>query len=130
MRRLPVLAVLREAYAFTFTHLGAIIGLIWLPMVLATVGGFFVNQIYGRQAQQALAAGAAAGAGPAILIQLGFGLVQLGFYAMMYVPVAQLALGQRQGGAMLHFVFGRAEWRMFRALLGLMLIFMLAVACC
>ena len=127
MRRLPVLAVLREAYAFTFTHLGAIIGLIWLPMVLTTVGGFFVNQIYGRQVQQAMAAGAAAAAGPAVLIQLGFGLAQLAFYAVMCVPVAQLALGQRQGGAMVHFAFGLPEWRMFRALLGLLLLLLAGV---
>jgi hypothetical protein len=126
VRRLPVLAVLREAYAFTFTHLGAIIGLIWLPMVIATVGDFFVTQNYSHQAQLALAAGGVAAAGPAVLIQFGFVLVRLVLYAMMYVPVAQLALGQRQGGTMLHFAFGLKEWRMFRALLGLLLLFFVA----
>ena len=128
MRRLPVLAVLREAYAFTFTQLGAIIGLIWLPMVLVTVGDFFVTQNYSHQAQQALAAGGAAAAGPAVLIQFGFLLVRLALYAIVYVPVTQLALGQRQGGAMVHFAFGLPEWRMFRALLGLLLVFFVAGA--
>ncbi len=127
MRRLPVLAVLRETYAFAFTHVGAIIGLIWLPMVVITVGGFFINQYYGHHAQQALAAGGLAAAGPALLVQFGFVLAQLLFYAMMYVSVAQLALGQRQGGAMVHFTFGLPEWRMFRAFLGLMLLFLAGV---
>ncbi len=127
MRRLPVLAVIREAYAFTFGHLGAIIGLIWLPMVIATVGDFFVTQHYSRQVSQALAAGNPSAAGPAMLVQIGFFLVRLLLYAVMYVPVAQLALGQRQGGAVAHIAFGAKEWRMFRALLGLMLLFMVAL---
>lgn len=127
MRRLPALAVIRETYAFTFGHLGAIIGFIWLPMVIATVGDFFVTQHYGRQMQQAVAAGNPSAAGPAALIQLGFFLVRLALYAVMYVPVAQLALGQRQGGAMAHFALGAKEWRMFRALLGLMLLLLLGM---
>ncbi|MBV9549744.1 MAG: hypothetical protein JO256_08750 [Alphaproteobacteria bacterium] len=126
MRPLPVLAVIRDAYSFTFTHLGAIIGLIWLPMVLATVGDFFVTLHYGGEMQQAIAAGNTAAAGPAALMQFGFFLVRLALYAMMYVPVAQLALGQRQGGAMVHFAFAAPEWRMFRALLGLVLLFLVA----
>lgn len=127
MRRLPVLGVIREAYAFTFSHLGAVIGLIWLPMVIATVGDFFVTQHYGRQVSQALAAGNPGAAGPAVLVQLGFFLVRLLLYAVMYVPVAQLALGQRQSGAVAHFAFGAPEWRMFRALLGLTVLFFIGV---
>jgi hypothetical protein len=127
VRRLPVLAVIRESYAFTFGHLGAIIGLIWLPMVIATVGDFFVTQHYGRQVSQAMAAGNPGAAGPAVLIQLGFFLVRLLLYAVMYVPVAQLALGQRQGGVVAHFAFGAREWRMFRALLGLTVLFFISV---
>ena len=34
MTKIPVLDTIRAAYRFTFTHLGAIIGLIWLPMIL------------------------------------------------------------------------------------------------
>ena len=37
----------------------------------------------------------------------------------MYVPVVQLALGQRKDGALIHFAFGPAEWRMFRAITSL-----------
>jgi hypothetical protein len=116
VRRLSVTAIIREAYDFTLANLGAIIGLIWLPMVLLTVGQFFVNQHYGAQVNEAVAAGNPAAAGPAVLALLFFLLVQLALTAMMMVSVTQLALGQRQGGAMIHFAFGALEWRMFRTL--------------
>ncbi len=121
MRRLPVPAVIRESYAFTFSNLGAIIALIWLPMVIITVAGFFATQHYSGEIAQAAANGNPAAAGPAILALLLYALAKLAFTAMMYVPVAQLALGQRQGGAMVHFVFGALEWRMFRTMFGLVL---------
>lgn len=124
MPRLSVTAIIREAYDFTLTHLGAIIGLIWLPMVIMTVGQFFVTQHYGAQVEAAVAAGNAAAAGPAVLVMLLFLLVQLGLIAMMLVAVTQLALGQRQGGAMVHIAFGALEWRMFRTLFAAMLFLM------
>lgn len=121
MRQLSVLGVVREAYVFTFVHLGAIIGVIWLPMVIITIAGFFATQHYAAEVTRAVVAGNPAAAGPAMLALLFYGLAKLAFTAMMYVPVAQLALGQRQGGAMVHFVFGALEWRLFRAMFGLIL---------
>lgn len=121
MRRLPVLAVIREAYTFTFTQLGAIIALIWLPMVIVTVAGFFATQHYAPQIMEAVKNGNPAAAGPAMLAVLFYALAKLAFTAMMDVSVAQLALGQRQGGAMVHFAFGPTEWRMFRTMFGLVL---------
>ena len=119
MQRLPVSATIREAYSFTFAHLGAIIGLIWLPMVLLTVGDFFVTHYAAAQ----MAAGFD---NNAALAQLLFLPLQILLYAVMLVPVTELALGQRQGGAMIHFGLGRPEWRMFRALLGLMMLVLAA----
>ena len=46
MRRISVVATMRDAYVFTFTHLGGIIGLIWVPMVLITVAQFFTFPRY------------------------------------------------------------------------------------
>jgi hypothetical protein len=43
MKKIPVTQTIQAAYRFVFTHLGAIIGLIWLPMLLVTVLGFFVE---------------------------------------------------------------------------------------
>ena len=118
MTKIPVLDTIRAAYRFTFTHLGAIIGLIWLPMILATVIGFFVLQRFFSSLADAFASNNFALAGPAILGLISFILVGLLLFAMMAVPVVQLAMGSRKSGALAHFAFGTAEWRLFRASLG------------
>ena len=56
---------------------------------------------------------------PSLLGLLCYFVVALLLYAVMAVPVIQLALGQRKEGALLHFAFGPAEWRLFRAVIGL-----------
>lgn len=119
MAKIPVLDTIRAGYRFTFTHLGAIIGLIWLPMILATVIGFFVLERFFSALADAFASNNFALAGPAILGLISFLLVALLLFAMMAVPVMQLALGSRKTGALAHFAFGQAEWRLFRALLGM-----------
>src|ERR1700753_2392848 len=119
MTKIPVLDTIRAAYRFTFTHLGAIIGLIWLPMILATVIGFFVLQRFFSSLADAFASNNFALAGPAILGLISFILVGLLLFAMMAVPVMQLALGSRKSGALAHFAFGTAEWRGCLAVLAL-----------
>ncbi len=116
MKKLPVLEIIKAAYGFVFTHLGSIIGLIWLPMVLITVAAFFVEQRYLDAATSALLTGSSANLGSVTLGLICFFIAWLLFNAIMYVPVVQLALGQRKGGALIHFAFGPAEWRMFRAI--------------
>ena len=118
MTKIPVLDTIRAAYQFTFTHLGAIIGLIWLPMILATVMGFLVLQRFYAALANALASNNFAQMGPALLGLISFILVGLLLLAMMSVPVMQLALGSRKEGALAHFAFGPPEWRLFRAGLG------------
>jgi hypothetical protein len=119
MTKIPVLDTIRFAYRFTFTHLGAIIGLIWLPMILATVMGFFVLQRFFTALADALASNNFAMVGPALLGLISLLFVGLLLLAMMSVPVTQLAMGSRKTGALAHFAFGPAEWRLFRAGLGL-----------
>ena len=120
MRRFPVLAVVREAYAFTFAHLGAVIALIWLPMALVTVLGFFVEQRIFAALQAAYAAHGAAAAGPVLLLFPAYIILAMLLYAAMMAAVAGLALGTRQPGR-IPFHFGMAEWRLFRAWFGLTL---------
>jgi hypothetical protein len=119
MTKIPVLDTIRFAYRFTFTHLGAIIGLIWLPMIIATVMGFFVLQRFFAALADAFASNNFALMGPALLGLISLIFVGLLLLAMMSVPVTQLALGSRKTGALAHFAFGPAEWRLFRAGLGL-----------
>jgi hypothetical protein len=119
MKKLPVLEIIKAAYRFVFTHLGSIIGLIWLPMVLITVAGFFAEQQYLDAAAGALLTGSSAKLGSVTLGLIFFFIAWLLFNAIMYVPVVQLALGKRKGDALIHFAFGPAEWRMFRAITSL-----------
>jgi hypothetical protein len=115
MRLIPVVATIRDAYAFTATHLGGIIGLIWVPMVIATVAQFFTFHRYYNDFIDFMASGNAAQMGPSVLLMLGYIVAALLLYAVMFVAVTQLALGTRSNGAIVHFAFGPPEWRMFRA---------------
>lgn len=115
MRHVPVIATVRDAYLFTVRNLGAIIGLIWIPMVLLTVMGFFSFQRYYNELIDAMSGGDPNALGPALLMMLGYLVAALLLQAMMYVAVVQLALGARAAPAVAHFAFGPAEWRMFRA---------------
>ena len=119
MKKIPIVQTIKAAYGFVFTHLGAIIGLIWVPMVLVTVLGFFVEQRYYAAAADALASDNYARLGPSVISLFCYFVAAILLYAVMYVPVMQLALGQRKEGAIFHFALGPAEWRMFRALAGL-----------
>jgi hypothetical protein len=119
MKKIPIVDTIKAAYGFVFTHLGAIIGLIWVPMVLVTVLGFFVEQRYYAAAADALASDNYARLGPSVISLFCYFVAAILLYAVMYVPVMQLALGQRKDGAIFHFALGPAEWRMFRALAGL-----------
>jgi hypothetical protein len=120
MARVPVIAAVRDAYLFAFHHLGSVIGLIWVPMLVLTVAGFFSMQRYYNALIDVLVGGNATALGPSVLMVLGYMVAALLLYAVILVAVAQLALGQRPGGAKIHFAFGAPEWRMFRALAGLL----------
>ncbi len=117
MARVPVVPTIRDAYLFTVANLGGIIGLIWIPMVLVTILGFFSFQRYYNAVIEAMASGAAATLGPTMLMMLGYIIAAVLLHGMMYVAVVQLALGTRSAPTWAHFAFGAEEWRMFRAFL-------------
>ncbi len=117
MRRIPVGATIRDAYIFAATHLGGVIGLIWVPMVLLTVMGFFSFQRYYNDFIDAMATGNIAAMSPSMLMMFGYLLAALLLQAVIYVAVIQFALGARTAPAVAHFAFGGLEWRMFRAFL-------------
>ncbi len=117
MARVPVVATIRDAYVFTAANLGGIIGLIWIPMVLVTILGFFSFQRYYNAVIEAMASGATATLGPTMLMMLGYIIAAVLLHGMMYVAVVQLALGTRSAPTWAHFAFGAEEWRMFLAFL-------------
>ncbi|HWU27046.1 MAG TPA: hypothetical protein VN154_11655 [Rhizomicrobium sp.] len=116
MNKLPIAATIAEAYRFAFGHLGTIIGLIWLPKVLATLLNFLPE--VGGAAGDATGQAAGAGAFESVAILV---LTQL-LDAVMYVALTRQALGQRQGPAVIHFALGPQEFRMFGAMLLFVLI--------
>lgn len=125
MRRVPVVATIREAYLFIANHLGGVIGLIWVPMVMITVAQFFTFQRYYNAMLEYLAGGSATQLGPSTLMLIGYIAAAVLLYSVMLVAVVQLALGNRQGGVIAHFAFGPLEWRLARAFfayVGLMLV--------
>ena len=103
MRPIPVGATVRDAYVFTATHLGGIIGVIWVPMVLITVAQFFTFYRCFNDFIDAMASGNTAPAAPALLMMLGYLVAALLLQAMMCVGVVQLALGARTAPALVHY---------------------------
>jgi hypothetical protein len=102
----------RFAYRFTFSQLGTIIGLIWLPMVGIAILEFLPYALDGigpaaNQDPNAM--------GAALLRNIVFWLLSVLLYAVVNVAVVQQALGLRSGNAIVHFALGRTEFRMWGA---------------
>ena len=117
MAKIPVWRSIRYAYSFTFGNLGTIIGLAWLPLVIFAIAGFFATTHYIDVMQGALAEQNAGQIGAAVLPMVGLAFVGMLCVAIVAVPVTRQALGLRTGGATVHFALGRAEWRVFGALI-------------
>lgn len=125
MRKIPVWKTISESYSFTFGQLGTIIGLIWLPMVIVAVAGYFVMAQYYTSIPSAMEQGDPAAAGRSALIVILWSVMSLLLWAMMYAAVTRQALGLRKGPALFNFHFGIAELRVFGAIVALVAIFAL-----
>lgn len=121
MTRLPIADAIRFAYSFAFEQIGAIIGLVWLPLVMLAVLQFLPYAIGTAYSVNDGNNTAAAGAAFANLL---FSTAAMLLYAMNCVSVTRQALGIRQGAATIHFALGWPEWRMFAAIVicGLILV--------
>ena len=113
MTRLPVADTIRFAYTFAFGQIGAIIGLVWLPLVIVAFLQFLP---YALGTAYTAAGTSSAEATGATFINLAFSTTALVLYAMNFVSVTRQALGLRQGAASIHFALGWPEWRMFVAI--------------
>jgi hypothetical protein len=113
VKKIPVGKTIAYAYNFVFGHLGAIIGLIWLPMILIAVLSFLPYAL-GTVQYGAVQDINEASRGAAINLACSIGTFIL--YAMLYVVVTRQALGLRHGGASIHFSLGMPEWRMLGAM--------------
>lgn len=120
MNKLPVVRTIRDAYGFTFTHLGTIIGLIWIPMVVMTLLSFLPALAPIDTSAESFAVGTR----QAELLAIWILTVLL--YAMIYTAVTRQALGLRTGPAHYHFALGQPEFRVFGAVL---LVGLISMAC-
>jgi len=112
MIKIPVAEAIRFAYTFAFGQIGAIIGLVWLPLIIVAFLQFLPYAL--GTAYTASSANAAEATG-ATFINLAFSTTALVLYGMNFVSVTRQALGIRQGAASIHFSLGWPEWRMFVA---------------
>jgi hypothetical protein len=119
MNKIPVGKTIAYAYSFTLSNLGAIIGLVWLPMVILTVLKFlpYIGGNGFDAASQSQTASATA-----LLENLATIFLTLVLYSIVYVAVIRQALGLRQGSATIHFALGQPEFRVLGAWLLVVLV--------
>jgi hypothetical protein len=122
---IPVGKTIAFAYQFTLENLGAIIGLIWLPTVAITVGGFFADTTYSATVNTAMQEGRSAAAGQAVMGLLAWYLLSILLSAMAATAVTRQALGLRKGPAFISFSLGLPEFRVFGAMLSLIAVLLL-----
>jgi hypothetical protein len=113
MTKIPVAEAIRFAYTFAFGQIGAIIGLVWLPLIIVAFLQFLP---YALGTAYSAASGNTAEVTGATFINLAFSTTALVLYGMNFVAVTRQALGIRQGAASIHFSLGWPEWRMFVAI--------------
>jgi hypothetical protein len=123
-KRLPVGPTIRSAYVFTFGEIGTVIGLIWIPTLINTVGSFFIFGAYDGSMQPS--DGMPMGGSYVGLMFLYF-LVAFLLVAMMAVAIARQVLGQRSGTPLAYFSLGSAEFRVFGGIFCLYLLFVLFI---
>ena len=124
MNKIPVAQTVAESYRFVFGGLGTVIGLIWLPIVILTVGGYFTMVPYFSGMAGALDSGDASQQGSLLLHVLAFDIVMIVLMAMIAVAIAREILNPVRRPSFLRFALGPAE---FRAIGGLIALFFLMI---
>jgi hypothetical protein len=131
MNKIPVTQTVAEAYRFTFGGLGKVIGLIWLPIVILTVGGYFTLVPYFSGMAAAFESGDVSQQGPLMLRQLAFEIVTVVLMAMIAVAITREILKPVKRPPFLRFALGPTEFRVvggFFGLFVLMIVFAIGLA--
>ena len=121
MNKLPVT---QTVAGFTFGGLGTVIGLIWLPIVILTVGGYFTMVPYFSGMAGALDSGDVSQQGSLVLRLLAFDIVAIVLLAVIAVAISREILNPVRRPSFLRFALGPAE---FRAIGGLIALFFLMI---
>lgn len=119
MNKIPVTRTIAEAFRFTFAGLEKVIGLIWLPVVTLTIGGYFVTAPLVRGMATAMQTGNLAQEGPMMATIFLFDLVSLVLVSVIAVAIAREILNPLKRPVFLRFALGATEFRLVGALIGL-----------
>jgi len=119
MIKIPVSRTVADSYRFTFGGLGRVIALIWLPIAIMTVGGYFVMQSYNVGMAGSLESGDAAQQGPLLVRMFAFQMVDVVLLAVMAVAIAREILAPLKRPVFLRFSLGPAEFRVVGGFIGL-----------
>jgi len=113
--KIPVFGTIGRAYAFAFGNLATIVGLVWLPLVLQVAAQYWVTAHYVNALQDFLVKRDFSAMGGIVSEYILFAIAAIFLSAVIIAPVVQQALGERRGGAIVHFGLGSAEFRLFGA---------------
>jgi len=119
MNKIPVAQTVAESYRFVFGGLGKVIGLIWLPIVILTVGGYFTMVPYFSGMAGALDSGDMNQQGALLLRELAFEIVMIVLVAMIAVAITREILNPVRRPSFLRFALGPAEFRVVGGLIAL-----------
>lgn len=122
MTNVPVGKTIAFSYGFTFGNIGTIIGQIWLPTLLLTLGSYYVLTPYYETMARAFAEDNTALMGQALAAMLFYMMMSLVLYAMIFAALTRTALGLEHGRGFLNLPLGAATWRMYGALLAFALV--------
>ena len=122
MNKIPVTQTVLESYRFTFGGLGKVIGLIWLPIVILTVGGYFTLVPYFSSMAGALDAGDTSQQGALLLRQLAFEFVAIVLIVVIAVAITREILNPVRRPPFLRFALGPTEFRTIGGFIGLFML--------
>src|SRR5215475_14105991 len=115
MQKIPVGQTIAFAYRFLITEIATIVGLAWIPAVLAAAAGYFA-QFYGISHSALLEAGDAQTSAVFFVVSVASLIVMIFASSIVGVAITRQVLGQRPNAIVIaYFAAGRSEWWMFAA---------------
>jgi hypothetical protein len=125
MKKIPVGATIAHAYRFAFGDFFRVLGVIWLPWAILTVGGFLLLRT-SAAFTTAMASHDSATIRHTVALTAPFYLLGMFMLFMQITGLTELALGVRKGSPYYYFSLGKAVWRVIGAFL---LLALLVLAC-
>jgi hypothetical protein len=122
MNKIPVIQTVAESYRFILGSLGQVIGLIWLPVLIFTIGSYFTLIPYFSGMADSLESGDVSQQALLFLRLLAFDLVVIVLFAVIAVAITREILNPSKGISYVHFSFGMTELRVIGGFFGLIML--------